>query len=194
MFKKIVISTLLSSAVLLAESGGSININEKDVEIEGILDSRNLAVMQTTSTIYQADFNFLNADNTKLIGAGVVASNKVEGLIGVEMSFGAKAIWAEIGVDSNFAALPLMAQIRYTLPPLMYSIPPIAFEAKGLYAPSALSYGNSEGYSEMRLSADIEMIDNVKVYAGYRNIHTKYEGISRDLFDTGFYAGLKITY
>lgn len=194
MFKKIVISTLLSSAVLLAESGGSININEKDVEIEGILDSRNLAVMQTTSTIYQGDFNFLNADDTKLIGAGVVATNKVEGLIGVEMSFGAKAIWAEVGVDSNFAALPLMAQIRYTLPPLMYSIPPISFEAKGLYAPSALSYGNSEGYSEMRLSADIEMINNVKVYGGYRNIHTKYEGLSRDLFDTGYYAGLKITY
>ena len=193
MFKKTIITTLLSSAILLAESGVGLNINEKDVEVEGILDSRNLAALQTTSTIYQADVNFLNADNEKLIGAGVFATNKIEGLEGVEMGFGAKFIWAEIG-DEDFTSLPLMAQVRYTFPPLMYSIPPISVEARGLYAPSVLSFGDSEDYSEVRFSADIEMIDNVKVYAGYRNIHVSYKGFSRDLFDTGYYAGLKFTY
>jgi hypothetical protein len=193
MFKKIIISTLLSSVILLAESGVGLNINEKDVEIEGILDSRNLEALQTTSTIYQADVNFLNADNEKLIGAGIFATNKIEGLEGVEMGFGAKFIWAEVGED-DFTSLPLMVQARYTFPPLMYSIPPISLEARGLYAPSVLSFGDSEDYSEVRFSVDIEMIDNVKVYAGYRNIHVSYKGISRDLFDTGYYAGLKFTY
>ena len=193
MFKKTIITTLLSSAILLAESGVGININDKDVEVEGTVDSRNLAALQTTSTIYQADFNFLNADKEKLLGAGIFATNKIEGLVGVEMGFGAKLIWAEVG-DSDFTSLPLMVQLRYTLPPLMYSIPPVALEAKGLYAPSVLSYGDSEDYSEIRLSADMEMIENVKVYAGYRNIHTSYKGVSRDLFNTGFYAGLKFTY
>lgn len=193
MFKKIMISTLLSSAILLAESGVGLNINEKDLEIEGILDSRNLAALQTTSTIYQADVNFLNADNEKLIGAGIFATNKIEGLVGVEMGFGAKFIWAEVG-DEDFTSLPLMVQVRYTFPPLMYAIPPIALEARGLYAPSVLSFRDSEDYSEVRFSADMEMIENVKVYAGYRNIHVSYKGISRDLFDTGYYAGLKFTY
>ena len=193
MFKKIIITTLLSSAILLAESGVGININENDVEVEGILDSRNLAALQTTSTIYQADVNFLNADNEKLIGAGIFATNKLEALEGVEMGFGAKFIWAEVG-DEDFTSLPLMVQVRYTFPPLMYAIPPISLEARGLYAPSVLSFGDSEDYSEVRFSADIEMIDNVKVYAGYRNIHVSYKGISRNLFDTGYYAGLKFTY
>ena len=193
MLKKTIITTLLSSAILFAESGVGLNINEKDVEVEAILDSRNLAALQTTSTIYQADVNFLNADDEKLIGAGIFASNKIEGLEGVEMGFGTKFIWAEIG-DEDFTSLPLMVQLRYTFPPLMYSIPPVSIEARGLYAPSVLSFGNSEDYSEVRLSADIEMIDNVKVYAGYRNIHVGYKGISRDLFDTGLYAGLKIIY
>ncbi|CAA6824993.1 MAG: Unknown protein [uncultured Sulfurovum sp.] len=193
MFKKTIITTLLSSAILLAESGVGININEDDVEVEAILDSRNLEALQTTSTVYQADFNFLNANNEKLIGAGLFASNKLEALEGVEMGFGAKLIWAEIG-DDDFSSLPLMAQIRYTFPPLMYAIPPVSIEARGLYAPGALSFGDSEDYSEVRLSADIEMIDNVKVYAGYRNIHVGYKGITRDLFDNGYYAGLKITY
>ena len=187
------ISTLLSSTILLAESGVGININENDVEVEGVLDSRNLAALQTTSTIYQADFNFLNADKTKLLGAGILATNKLEGVEGIEMSFGAKFIWAEVGVE-NFTSLPLMAQVRYTFPPLMFSIPPIGLEARGLYAPGSLSFGDSEDYSEVRFAADIEMIDNVKVYVGYRNIHTSYKGMSSDLFDTGFYGGLKITY
>ena len=193
MFKKIMISTLLSSTILLAESGVGININENDVEVEGVLDSRNLAALQTTSTIYQADFNFLNADTTKLLGAGILATNKLEGVEGIEMSFGAKFIWAKV-VAENFTSLPLMAQVRYTFPPLMFSIPPIALEARGLYAPGSLSFGDSEDYSEVRFAADIEMIDNVKVYVGYRNIHTSYKGMSSDLFDTGFYGGLKITY
>ncbi len=195
MFKKTILSTLLASSLLLADSGGSININEKDVEVEGVLDSRNLAAFQTSSTIFLVDGNFINADKKKLLGLGLSANNKVEGLIGVEMSFGAKLIWAEVGSDNNnFTAFPLMAQIRYNFPPLMYSIPPVAVEAKALYAPTVLAFGSSEGYSEWRVNADIEMIENVNIYAGYRNIHTKYNGLSRDLFDTGFYAGLKVRY
>ena len=195
MFKKMMIPMLLSSAVLFGESGVGLNINEKDLELEGVIDSRNLAALQTTSTIYQADFNFLNADTQKQIGAGVFATNKLEGVEGVEMSFGARLIVAQVGADDDhFSALPLMAHVRYTFPPLMFAIPPVSLEARGLYAPGSLSFGDSEEYSEIRFAVDIEMIDNVKVYAGYRNIHTEYKGISRDLFDTGFYGGLKITY
>lgn len=195
MFKKTVMATLLASSILSAESGGSININDKDVEVEATLDSRNLASFQTSSTLFLADANLLSSDNQKLLGLGLSANNKVEGLIGVEMSFGVKFIWAEVGPNKdNFTSIPLMAKVRYTLPPLMFNIPPVGVEAKGLYSPGSLSFGNAEGYSEFRFSGDIEMIENVKIYAGYRNIHTKYNGLSRDLFDTGFYAGLKATY
>ena len=195
MFKKTVMATLLASSILSAESGGSININDKDVEVEATLDSRNLASFQTSSTLFLADANLLSSDSQKLLGLGLSANNKVEGLIGVEMSFGVKFIWAEVGANKdNFTSIPLMAKVRYTLPPLMFNIPPVGVEAKGLYSPGSLSFGNAEGYSEFRFSGDIEMIENVKIYVGYRNIHTKYNGLSRDLFDTGFYAGLKATY
>jgi len=195
MFKKIVMTTLFTSTLLLAESGVGININEQDLEIEGILDSRNLAALQTTSTIFQADFNFLNNnEDTKLAGAGIGATNKLEGVEGVELTFGAKIIWAEVGKNDDFTALPFMAKVRYSLPPLMYNIPPVAFEGKLLYAPKALAFGDSESYNEFRVSADIEMIENVRVYAGYRNIHTEYKGIGNDLFNTSFYGGLKMIY
>ncbi len=194
MFKKIALTTLFTSALLMAESGVGININEEDVEVEATLDSRNLAALQTSSTIYEGDFNFLNVNSDRqLFGAGVGATNALEGVEGVELTFGAKFIWAEVG-NEDFTSLPLMAKIRYNFPPLMYNVPPIAVEAKALYAPNALSFGDSERYSEYRISADIEMIENVKVYAGYRNIYAEYKNVSRELFDNSFYGGLKVTY
>ena len=210
MLKKILMTSLCTSGLLLAQSGVGINVNEDDFEIEGTLDSRNLQALQTSSTIFLADFNFINVEDGeetgKLLGVGIGATNQLEGVEGVELTFGAKAILANIDDDSDsalddnkwFAAVPLMGMIRYTFPPLMFNIPPISLETKVLYAPKALSFGDSEKYSEFRVNADIEMIENVKIYAGYRNIITGFDVGDRDnedyLFSNGFYGGLKFTY
>ena len=194
MFKKVAFTTLMTSALLLAESGVGLNINENDFEIEGVLDSRNLAALQTTSTIFQADVNFLNEnEENKLIGAGIGATNKVEGVEGLEATLGAKFIWAELGKE-DFTALPLMAKVRYTFPPLMYNIPPVSVEGKMLYAPKVLAFGDSEEYSEFRLGVDVEVIESANIYAGYRNIHTDYKGMGDVLFNNSFYAGIKLLY
>ena len=203
-------SSLCASSILLAQSGAGINVNEDDFEIEGTLDSRNLQALQTSSTIFLADFNFMNVedkhDNGKLVGAGIGATNKLEGVQGIELTFGAKAILANIEDDNDpvlddgkwFAAVPLMAMIHYTFPPLMFNIPTVSIETKALYAPGALSFGDSEKYSEFRVNADIEMIENVKLYAGYRNIITGFSVGDKDnedyIFSNGFYGGLKFTY
>jgi len=197
MLKKIAFTTLLTSALLVAESGVGLNINEQDLELEGILDSRNLASLQTSSTIYQADVNFLNVnEKVKLLGVGLGATNKVEAIEGVEVTLGGKFIWAEVGPTQNksFTALPLMAKIRYTFPPLMYNIPPVGIQTKIMHAPKVLSFGNSESYTEFRASIDVEVIENVMIYAGYRNIHTEYKGITNDLFNNSFYGGFKLSY
>jgi len=195
MFKKTIITTLISSVVLFAESGGGLNINENDLELEAILDSRNLEALQTTSTIFQAEANFLNIDEkVKSFGVGVGATNKLEGVEGVEVTLGTKLVWVETGKNDDFTALPLMAKVRYDFPPLMFNIPPVSIEGKALYAPKVLSFGDSKAYSEFRLNAEIEMIESVKIYAGYRNIHAKYDGIGNTLFDTGFYGGLRFSY
>jgi hypothetical protein len=142
----------------------------------------------------------------KLMGAGIGATNQLEGVDGVELTFGAKAILVNVEDNDDsklddgkwFAAVPLMGMVRYTFPPLMFNIPPISLETKFLYAPKALSFGDSEKYSEFRFNADIEMIENVKLYAGYRNIITGFSVGERDnedyLFSNGFYGGLKFTY
>ncbi len=201
MFRKIVMMSILTSGVLLAQSSAGININEDDLEIEGVLDSRNLAALQTSSTIFQADVNFINIDSNDqeatLLGAGIGATNKLEGIEGVELTFGAKFIWAstkENDIDDSYTYLPLMAKIRYVFPPLMFNIPPVSMEGKILYAPGALAFGDADKYSEFRAIVDIEMIQNVKVYGGYRNIVAGFEGNTDYTFNNGWFGGLKFTY
>ncbi|HHD80480.1 MAG TPA: hypothetical protein ENK99_02575, partial [Campylobacterales bacterium] len=183
MFKKIVMSSIVTTGLLFAQSGVGINVNKNDLEVEGTLDSRNLAILQTSSTIYLGDFNFISKEDddvkSKLVGTGFGATNRLEGVEGVELTFGAKLIISNVkddnkNIDDWFSAMPLMGMIRYTFPPLMFNIPPVAIEGKVLYAPGALAFGDSDNYSEFRVSADIEMIENVKVYAGYRSIVTGY--------------------
>jgi hypothetical protein len=203
MLKKIVISSLIISGIVFAQSGVGINVNKDDLEVEGTIDSRNLAMLQTSSTIFLGDFNFINIENddtkSKLIGVGIGATNKLDGVDGVELTFGAKVILSHVDtntkkIDDWFSAIPLTAMIRYSFPPLMFNIPPIAIEGKVLYAPGALSFGDSESYNEFRISSDIEMIENVKIYAGYRNILTGYPEDTNYVFSNGFYGGLKFIY
>jgi len=203
MFKKIILSSIVATGLLFAQSGVGINVNKNDLEVEGTLDSRNLAVLQNSSTVYLGDFNFISIDDdntkSKLIGAGFGATNKLEGVEGIELTFGAKLILSHVkdnrkDIDKWFSALPLMGMIKYTFPPLMFNIPPISIEGKALYAPGALAFGDSDNYSEFRVSVDMEMIENVKVYAGYRNIVTGYPTDTNYLFSNGFYGGLKFTY
>jgi hypothetical protein len=194
MFQKVVVSALISSAILFAESGVGLNINQEDLEVEAVLDSRNLAALQTSSTIYKADVNFLNEnEENKLIGLGIGATNKVEGVQGLEMTLGVKGVWAELG-DEDFTALPLMGIVRYVFPPLMYNIPPVSIEGKVLYAPKVLSFGKSEEYREFRVGAAMEVIENTSIYTGYRNIHTKHEQVNSELFNNSFFGGIKINY
>jgi len=203
MFKKIILSSIVTTGLLLAQSGVGINVNKNDLEIEGTLDSRNLAVLQNSSTLYLGDFNFISIDDdntkSKLIGVGFGATNKLEGVEGVELTFGAKLILSHVkddrkDIDDWFSALPLTGMIRYTFPPLMFNIPPISIEGKALYAPGALAFGDSDNYSEFRVSTDMEIIENVKVYIGYRNIVTGYPTDTNYLFSNGFYGGFKFTY
>jgi hypothetical protein len=203
MLKKVIVSSLLASGVLFAQSGVGINVTEDDLELEGTLDSRNLAIFQTSSTIFLGDFNFINVEDdhteNRLIGLGIGATNRLEGVDGVELTFGAKLIISSVDdsrkyIDKWFSALPLSAMVRYSFPPLMFNIPPVAVEGRVLYAPGALAFGDSDNYSEFRISADIEMIENVRVYAGYRNIVTGYDIDTNYVFSTGFYGGLRFVY
>jgi len=203
MLKKVILFLVVVGGVLVAESGVGININRYDLEVEGTIDSRNLLIMQDSPSIFLGDFNFINIDedaqSDKLVGAGVGVTNKFDAIEGMELTFGAKFILSSINnrekdIDKWFLAMPLFMTARYNFPPLMFNIPPVAVEGKIAYGPGPLAFGEADNYSEFRISGDILMIPNVRIYAGYRHIVTGFKVDKNYLFSNGFYGGLKFVY
>jgi hypothetical protein len=118
---------------------------------------------------------------------GVSGQNTLQGVPGLTLAFGAKVIFA-----SNFMALPLMAKGIYILP-LNDSIPTTSLVTSLAYAPSVLSFRDGDNYSEFRFEANMEVISNVHIFTGYRNINTDYE-TGDHTFNNSFYGGLKLSF
>lgn len=184
--KKLLLTTLLLTGTLTAENSIGLDINSEDIEILGSVNLNTL-VNYADSTTYIIDASYLHTDGDNMAALGFSGQNSLQGLEGLALAFGAKVIFA-----SEFMALPLMAKAAYTLP-LNNSIPATSLAASFAYAPSVLTFRDGETYSEFKLEADMEIISNIHLFTGYRNLDTEYENIDKT-FNNSFYGGLKLSF
>jgi len=184
--KKFILTTLLASGLLHAETSIGIDINNEDVEILGELNFNTLADY-SSGTTYLLNASYLHTDGDNMTTVGFSGQNTLQGAEGLTLAFGAKLIFAE-----DFMALPLMAKAIYALP-LNDTIPTTSLTASFAYAPSVLTFVDGETYSEFRLEADMEIISNVHIFTGYRNIDTNYEAGDYN-FNDSFYGGMKLSF
>ena len=184
--KALLLTTLLLTSTIVAETSIGIDINNEDVEILGELNFNSLADY-SSGTTYILDVSYLYTDGDHLGAVGFSGQNSLQGLEGLTLAFGAKVVFAE-----DFMALPLMAKASYALP-FIDTIPTTSLIASFAYAPAVLTFLDGETYSELRLEADMEIISNIHIFGGYRNIDTDYE--YRDYnFNDSFYAGMKLSF
>ena len=184
--RKLILTTLLATGLLHAETSIGIDINNEDVEILGALNFNSLADY-SSGTTYILDASYLYADSNDLATVGFSGQNTLQGVEGLTLSFGAK-----LAVADDFIALPLMAKASYDLP-LIDTIPTTSFAAVFAYAPSVLTFSDGESYTELRFEADMEIISNIHIFTGYRNIDTDYEAGDYN-FNDSFYGGLKLSF
>ncbi|WP_295421888.1 YfaZ family outer membrane protein [Sulfurovum sp.] len=184
--KKLLITTLLLSSALSAENSIGLDINNEDVEILGSVNLNTLA-NYADGTTYILDASYLHTDGDNMSSVGISGQNSLQGIPGLTLAFGAKVIFA-----SDFMAVPLMAKGIYTLP-LNDNIPTTSLLSSFAYAPSVLTFRDGDSYSEFRLEADMEVISNVHLFTGYRNIDTDYEAGDQN-FNDSFYGGLKLSF
>ncbi len=184
--KKLLLATFLLTSTITAETSIGIDINNEDVEILGELNFNTLADY-SSGTTYILDASYLYTDGDNLAAVGFSGQNTLQGVEGLTLAFGAKLVFAE-----DFMALPLMAKAVYALP-LNYSIPTTSLVTSFAYAPSVLTFLDGETYSEFRLEADMEVISNVHIFTGYRNIDTDYTAGDHN-FNDSFYAGMKLSF
>ena len=184
--KKLILITLLATGLLQSETSIGIDINNEDVEILGELNFNSLADY-SSGTTYILDVSYLHTDGDNLAAVGFSGQNTLQGAEGLTLAFGAKLAFAK-----DFMALPLMAKAIYALP-FNDSIPTTSLVASFAYAPSVLTFLDGETYSELRLEADMEVISNIHIFTGYRNIDTDYETGDYN-FNDSFYAGMKLSF
>lgn len=73
------------------------------------------------------------------------------------------------------------------------NVPGLSLHGSLHYAPSILSFGDSDELTSLELRASYRVIRNAEVFAGYRYLNTDFEGVSGDLnLDEGVLAGMKI--
>ena len=184
--KELLLSTLLLTSIITAETSIGIDINNEDVEILGELNFNSLADY-SSGTAYVLDLGYLHTDGDNLATVGFSGQNTLQGVEGLTLAFGAKLVFAE-----DFMALPLMAKAIYALP-FNDSIPTTSLIGSFAYAPEVLTFLDGKTYSELRLEADMEVISNIHIFTGYRNIDTDYKAGDYN-FNDSFYAGMKLSF
>jgi hypothetical protein len=183
--KLIITFTLFFSTFLNAQNTIGLDINNDDVEIVGSLDLNSIT-SYSDGTNYVVDFSYLHTDSKNMTRVAVLAQNSLQGVEALKLSFGLKAVIAD-----KFFAIPFTFQGLYTLP-LVDQIPTTSLAFVFSYAPSTLSFSDAQSYSDVSLEADMEIIHNIHLFTGYRNIQTEYE--KEKTFNSSFYGGIKLNF
>lgn len=71
-------------------------------------------------------------------------------------------------------------------------VPGLSFTGGLHYAPSILSFGDSDDMTSVELRASYRVIRNAEVFAGYRYLNTNFEGRGDLNLDEGAMAGIKL--
>ena len=184
--KKLFFSSLLSLGILHAQSTIGLNINSDDIEVLAALNLNTYADY-SDSTIYILDGSYLHTDGDNLSTLGLSGQNTFQGIQGLALAFGVRGVFT-----SDFFAVPLFGKAVYALP-LNDSIPTTSVSTSLAYAPSVLTFRDGESYTEFRIEADMEIISNIHLFTGYRNIDTEYDRYDKT-FNSSFYGGMKLSF
>lgn len=185
-FKKLFLTSLFSLGMLHAQSNVGLNINDKDLEVLASVDL-NAFTYYSDTTSYLIDASYLHTDDDDLVTLGISGESTFQGVEGLALGLGAKFVFAD-----DFIAIPFFAKAKYTLP-FNYSIPTTSLVTSLAYAPSVLAFSDAESYTEFRVEADMEIITNIHLYTGYRNIDTEYDNTDKT-FNNSFYGGMKLNF
>ena len=184
--KKLLLSTFLLTAVLSAESTIGLDINSEDIEAIGSY-KLNSTMGYAGEVSFLVNASYLHNDKDDLFTVGLSGENSLEDAEGLIFGYGLQAVFAK-----DFMVFPLLGKIQYILP-FDSDIPTASLFASYAYAPSFLSFLDAYSYSELRLEAGIDIISNIHIFTGYRNIDTNYIYEDYNLNDS-FYGGLTFSF
>lgn len=193
MLKKLLIITLFLTISSFAGERASfgLNINNEDLEVEG----RMSLASQTSRLEYRnffIDANFVNDNDDTLYGAGFYVENSPQGYPNLKFAIGLRSVFSQNDtLNKDFVAIPITVsgKARMYFP----NLPKSELGVKLAYAPNPLTFADGDSYLEYRVEADMQVIENIAVYVGYRGIETDYD-VADVTFNSSAYVGFKFIF
>ena len=187
---KTILAACILTSTLYSKNIVGLNINDKDLEVHGSFILNNFLNMEGNSA-YVLNTNYIHGENNDYFGLGLGVYQGYDEVEGLLFGFGLSNVYT-----GDFIAIPLFAHAIYVLPFFDY-FPKTSLSAKVLYAPKVLTFSEGTSYLEFRSEIDFDIINNMSIYGGYRNIQAEHE-MPRYLndFDSydSFYGGLKYNF
>lgn len=196
MLKKVTL-LLITSLSLFAMHTAELNINQKDLEAGLKFDVGQFNHNVEPQTMFVGMKMLIpdrsNSSDTLSSLSPYFEANfmimRPVGDAGLSLGVGFKLNYTQVD-DKPFMSLPIGLEASYELP--FPDLIPMFVEANVYYAPEVLSFSDAKDYVEYRINYNIEMIQNVRLNVGYRNIDTNYFNIGRKNYNDSFYLGVRI--
>ena len=178
MLKKLSLITAASISAF-AMNSAELNINDKDLEAKFSLDLGQVNKNVEPNTTF-VSFRALKASNDHSSDNNVEIKNFYETNFlmirevknsGIKAGIGVKLNYTANSNNDTFISIPLGLEVRYTMPTEI----PVTLGANIYYSPESLSFEKANSFTEYRFYANVELIENASILAGYRNIDTEYD-------------------
>ncbi len=192
MLKKIILGTLISSAVYAANQV-ELNVNNKEVEGQVRIDMAQMGNSMEGTSIGARILNGDESNSDKisnidpLMELSFMVMRPVASISGLSLGLGVKGEYTKLD-GNHYSALPLGVEAEMKLP---ITTPfPFYFGGVLYYAPSVLTFQDGDQYFEARIHVDVELIHNGRIEVGYRKIDTDL-GSRNVTYNEALYFGLR---
>jgi hypothetical protein len=108
---------------------------------------------------------------------------------GITAGVGVKGVVATVN-DFSTAALAIGGQMRFSLPPATR----LGIVGELYFSPNIVTYRDAERFVEAAVRTEYELIPQASAYIGYRRISFSLVNKTDAVLDTGFNAGVRISF
>jgi len=198
MLKKIIL-LLCTSLSLFALHTAELNINQKDLEVglkfdvgqfnENVEPQTMFVGMKMLIPDTNNSSDSLHSIDPYFEGNFMII--RPVGDAGLSLGVGFKLNYTQVN-NKSFMSLPIGLVASYELP--FPDLIPMFIETSVYYAPQVLSFLDAKNYVEYRINYKMEMIKNVDLKIGYRNMNTNYLNQGNLNYNNSLYLGVMIDF
>ena len=193
--KKIILSLVAASSLLMANNQVEINLNNDTLELSADIFLNNMYDVSDDANYYgilsylgSEKSDSTHKDTKKLFTGGLKIVSPFSNDNGLTLGLGIKVVIASDTASKDFLAVPLSVYGQYDFNEK------VNLNLEYSYAPKTLSFADAEGYNDMKLKLNYKVMDNGSVFVGARNIETSYKNISTAKYDNSLFVGYKVLF